>query len=456
MKTFLAEIMKRFRSTDTQFALMQYSNTFQLHFDFMEYRRSHDADHLVWRIKQLQGTTYTATAMRKVVRELFTSGRGARDEATKVLIVITDGNKYGDPLSYSDAIPEAERAGIVRYAIGVGEAFSSDTAQQELQEIASEPTNEHVFRVDNFDTLQGIQSQLQEKIFTCKGSPDAMNMSLGFSLAAQGSQFLHSFWQLQRIQDTQPECPRHVTDIALLVDGSGSIAPVDFGKMKTFLAEIMKRFRSTDTQFALMQYSNKFELHFDFMQYRRSHDPDHLVSRIEQLQGTTYTATAMRKVVRELFTSGRGARDEATKVLIVITDGNKFGDPLSYSDAIPEAERAGIVRYAIGVGEAFSSDTAQQELQEIASEPTNEHVFRVDNFDTLQGIQSQLQEKIFTCKGSPDAKNMSLGFSLAAQGSQFLVGTTPRGDGCWDWGPTFSPSSFQGKAPSPNPNTHGC
>ncbi|XP_043405230.1 integrin alpha-M isoform X2 [Chelonia mydas] len=230
-------------------------------------------------------------------------------------------------------------------------------------------------------------------------SLDAMNMSLGLSLASRGSQFLHSFWQLQHILDTQPECPRRVTDIALLVDGSGSIAPVDFGKMKTFLAEIMKRFRSTDTQFALMQYSNKFELHFDFMEYRRSHDPDHLVWRIEQLHGTTYTATAIRKVVRELFISGKGARDEATKVLIVITDGQKYKDPLSYSDAIPEAERAGIIRYAIGVGEAFSSDTAQQELQEIASEPTNEHVFRVDNFDTLQGIQSQLQEKIFTCKG---------------------------------------------------------
>ncbi|EMP23835.1 Integrin alpha-D [Chelonia mydas] len=89
-------------------------------------------------------------------RELFTSGRGARDKATNVLIVITDGQKYKDPLSYSDAIPEAERAGIVRYAIG---------------EITSEPTDEHVFRVDNFDALQGIQNQLQAKIFAIEEMP---------------------------------------------------------------------------------------------------------------------------------------------------------------------------------------------------------------------------------------------------------------------------------------------
>ncbi|XP_026502123.1 integrin alpha-D-like, partial [Terrapene carolina triunguis] len=202
--------------------------------------------------------------------------------------------------------------------------------------------------------------------------PDAVNMSLGLSLAAWGSNLLvcgptvhracgenmyvngycflldQSLQQRQRIPDTLAECPRHATDIALLVDSSGSIARQDFTKMKTFLSEIMKRFRSIDTQFALMQYSNKFREHFDFLQYRRSRDPDRLLTSVQQLMGATHTATAIQKVVRELFTSGRGARDEATKILIVITDGEKYKDPLSYSDAIPEAERAGIIRYAIG------------------------------------------------------------------------------------------------------------
>ncbi|CAM5148642.1 unnamed protein product [Natator depressus] len=290
--------------------------------------------------------------------------------------------------------------------------------------------------------------------------PDAMNMSLGLSLASRDSQFLvcgptvhracgenmyvngycflltQSLQQVQRIPDNLPECPRRATDIALLVDGSGSIAPVDFGKMKTFLIEIMKRFRSTDTQFALMQYSDKFQLHFDFMQYRRSHGPDHLVSRIEQLKGTTHTATAMRKVVRELFTSGRGARDEATKVLIVITDGNKYGDQLSYSETIPEAERAGIIRYAIGVGGAFSRDTAQQELQEIASEPTKEHVFRVDNFDALQGIENQLEEKIFGIEGTQSQSGSSFQLEMSQEGFSSLL--SPDGPvlgavGVYDW-----------------------
>nr|XP_025038902.1 integrin alpha-D-like [Pelodiscus sinensis] len=118
--------------------------------------------------------------------------------------------------------------------------------------------------------------------------------------------------------------------------------------MKTFLSEIMKSFRSTDTQFALMQYSNKFKEHFNFTEYRRNRDLNVLVQGIEKIHGTTHTASAIRKVVRELFTSESGAREEATKVLIVITDGQKNEDPLSYSDVIPEVERAGIIRYAVG------------------------------------------------------------------------------------------------------------
>ncbi|XP_044870413.1 integrin alpha-D-like [Mauremys mutica] len=290
--------------------------------------------------------------------------------------------------------------------------------------------------------------------------PDAMNMSLGLSLAARGSQFLvcgptvhqacgenmyvngycflldQSLRQLRCIPDSLPECPKNGTDIVLLVDGSGSIKPEDFEKMKTFVSEIMKRFRSTDTQFALMQYSHRFRDHFDFSEYRSSRDPDQLLQGVEQLHGSTFTASAIQQVVEELFISGRGARDEATKVLIVITDGKKLNDPLSYSDAIPEAERAGIIRYAIGVGKAFFSDTAQQELHVIASEPTNEHVFQVDSFDALQGIRSQLQEKIFAIEGTQSQSGSSFQLEMAQEGFSSLL--SPDGPvlgavGAYDW-----------------------
>lgn len=51
--------------------------------------------------------------------KLFSTSRGARKDASKILIVITDGEKTGDHLRYDDVIPAAEAAGILRYAVGV-------------------------------------------------------------------------------------------------------------------------------------------------------------------------------------------------------------------------------------------------------------------------------------------------------------------------------------------------
>lgn len=51
--------------------------------------------------------------------QLFSAQNGARKDASKILIVITDGEKRGDPLSYQAVTPMANAAGIIRYAIGV-------------------------------------------------------------------------------------------------------------------------------------------------------------------------------------------------------------------------------------------------------------------------------------------------------------------------------------------------
>lgn len=62
--------------------------------------------------------TFPSSALDR--RELFKSSSGARKNALKILVVITDGEKYGDPLEYEDVIPEADREGVIRYVIGVG------------------------------------------------------------------------------------------------------------------------------------------------------------------------------------------------------------------------------------------------------------------------------------------------------------------------------------------------
>ena len=50
---------------------------------------------------------------------MFIPGKGAREDANKILIVITDGRKYDDMLEYSQVIPLADKLEVTRYAIGV-------------------------------------------------------------------------------------------------------------------------------------------------------------------------------------------------------------------------------------------------------------------------------------------------------------------------------------------------
>ncbi|KAF4015776.1 hypothetical protein G4228_007372 [Cervus hanglu yarkandensis] len=276
---------------------------------------------------------------------------------------------------------------------------------------------------------------------------EAVDMSLGLSLAASThlSQLLacgptvhkacgvnmyikgtclllDSHLQIIRtVPAALPECPNQEIDIAFLIDGSGSIDRADFKRMKDFVRAVMDLSKGTDTQFSLMQYSNLMKTHFTFSQFQTTRSSRSLVDPIAQLNGLTFTATGIQKVVRELFHRRNGARTNARKIIIVITDGEKFKDPLKYSDVIPEAEKANIIRYAIGVGDAFQAHTARQELDIIGSKPSDEHVFMVDNFAALSSIQKQLQEKIFAVEGTQSTASSSFQHEMSQEGFSSIL-----------------------------------
>ncbi|XP_044513472.1 integrin alpha-D-like [Gracilinanus agilis] len=291
---------------------------------------------------------------------------------------------------------------------------------------------------------------------------EAVNMSLGLSLATgpNSSQLLacgptvhqacgkniymkgfcfvldSKLQQRKTIPAALQECPKQENDIVFLIDGSTSINSHDFQQMKSFVRAVINQFKETNTLFSLMQYSNLLKIHFTFADFQRSTNWGNLVNPILQLRGLTYTATAIRKVVTELFQSWNGARKNATKILIVITDGEKYQDKLQYKDVIPEADQAGIIRYAIGVGDAFEYASAQEELNIIASKPAKEHVFQVNNFSALKNIQEQLQEKIFAIEGTQFRSSISFrhemsqaGFSAAFSSMGPVLGTV----GSFDW-----------------------
>nr|DBA18871.1 TPA: hypothetical protein GDO54_014766 [Pyxicephalus adspersus] len=273
------------------------------------------------------------------------------------------------------------------------------------------------------------------------GSDDGIDTSLGFSLAVQekSPQLLTCGPTLQRqcgenvyvngrcyqldpttqepqriLPDYLPECNLFSLDIVFLIDGSGSVGTADFTRMLRFVSTVMTLFSNSDTQFALMQYSSNFQTHFDFNRFSSVRNPTDLTSDITQMRQLTRTATGIHKVTTELFVPSSGARNKAVKLLIVITDGQTYGDDRKLEDSANEARNRGIVCFAIGVGNAFNHDAAIAELQTIAS--SSDRIFKVTDFSALSKFQKTLQEKIFAIEGTQSKDATSFQMEMSQEG----------------------------------------
>uniref|UniRef100_A0A8C4Q2A8 VWFA domain-containing protein n=1 Tax=Eptatretus burgeri TaxID=7764 RepID=A0A8C4Q2A8_EPTBU len=90
-------------------------------------------------------------------------------------------------------------------------------------------------------------------------------------------------------------CPMHPVDVAVLMDGSGSVNQLDFKRAKKFVIELMKSFKNRDAQLAVVQYSTRSRIELSFSQYKNN--PEKIISAINQKTGGTNTATAIKFVL---------------------------------------------------------------------------------------------------------------------------------------------------------------
>ncbi|KAI3365698.1 hypothetical protein L3Q82_010762, partial [Scortum barcoo] len=249
------------------------------------------------------------------------------------------------------------------------------------------------------------------------------------------------------------EC-RTQADIAFLLDGSGSVADQDFQRMKTFVKNLIKSFLGKDTQFAIAQFSRSPTIHYYFNTFD-ARIWEAQIDQIRQLTGQTYTATAIRHVVNNVFSPWGGSRSNVRKVLIVITDGES-NDRNYLEGAANLAENQKIVRFAIGVGNAFNSFGAKKELQTIASSPSANYVFQVQNFAALEIIRKSLQDKIFSIEGaSGETLEMEMsqegfsaafvpgGIQMAIVGAKQWTGGYQRYTGSGVKGTSFEPMNIE-------------
>ncbi|KAM6163682.1 integrin alpha-E [Rhynchocyon petersi] len=188
------------------------------------------------------------------------------------------------------------------------------------------------------------------------------------------------------------------TEIAIVLDGSGSIDPPDFQRAKDFISNMMRDIyeKCFECSFALVQYGDEIRTEFDLQDSQDVMASLARVQNITQVGKVTKTASAIQHVLDSIFIPSRGSRKKATKVMVVLTDGDTFHDPLNLTTVVNSPKMKDIERFSIGVG-VFKSD---KELKLIASDPDETHVFKVTNYSALDGLLSRLQQRIVHMEGA--------------------------------------------------------
>ncbi|XP_067883688.1 integrin alpha-D-like [Heterodontus francisci] len=246
--------------------------------------------------------------------------------------------------------------------------------------------------------------------------------------------------KLQALSSLTPgyeECPIVALDVVFLFDGSNSLSKRDLENNKRFMLNMMNSSDTSLMQFAVVQYSGVQKIELNFKEFRDEKiDLAAKIKEIKLMESVTLTANAIDFVIKNVFTEDQGARDEATRLLIVITDGETTAGDQDLAKTIESAEEKNIIRCAIGVGDGFSPGSrAEKELETIASSPS--YLIKVKSYGDLQNIFEGLKSKIYNIEGTHTLTNESSfaqelaqgGFSALLTRDTLAVGTV----GAFDW-----------------------
>ncbi|XP_034042622.1 collagen, type XXVIII, alpha 2a [Thalassophryne amazonica] len=188
------------------------------------------------------------------------------------------------------------------------------------------------------------------------------------------------------------KCKERPMELVFVIDSSESVGPENFEIIKDFVTRLVDRTTvgRNATRIGLVLYSLEVHLEFNLARYMSKQDVKQAIRNMPYMGEGTYTGTAIRKATHEAFFS---ARPGVRKVAIVITDGQTDKrEPVKLDIAVREAHAANIEMYALGI--VNSSDPTQaeflRELNLIASDPDSEHMYRIDDFNTLSALESQL------------------------------------------------------------------
>eukprot|EP00063_Salmo_salar_P082405 XP_014057240.1 PREDICTED: integrin alpha-10-like [Salmo salar] len=287
----------------------------------------------------------------------------------------------------------------------------------------------------SFDLFSNHNYMLFHDISPSRLYPILLLISLSLSRSYSLCSFMHPIMCV-----FCPGCATYM-DIVIVLDGSNSIYP--WYEVQNFLSNILSKFHISPEQMqvGVLQYGEVAVHEWSLRDYQTTKEVVEAAKNISRQEGReTRTAYAIHMGCTEAFSPERGAREGATKVMIVVTDGESH-DGEELPDALEECEKRNITRYAIAVLGHYirrqqDPETFISEIKYIASDPDDKYFFNVTDEAALNDIVDALGDRIFTLEGTLGYNESSfkfemsqIGFSTHVLDDGILFGMV----GAYDW-----------------------
>ncbi|KAJ8354327.1 hypothetical protein SKAU_G00218940, partial [Synaphobranchus kaupii] len=362
---FLASLVDSFDVGPDQvrIGLVQYSTSPVTEFFLNAYTDKQEILQHIQNLPYRGGGTKIGLSLEFMLAQHFVeqSGSRANEGVPQLAVVITDGQSQDSVKQQAEMV---KRRGITLYAIGI-----KDAVLEELQEIASDPDDKHVYSVSDFAALQGISQSVIQVL--CTTVEEAK----------------------RQIAHVSQECTKAtMADIVFLVDGSSTIGLDNFQEIRLFLHDFVDGLDIGihKVRVGLAQFSN--EPHQEFL-LREHTEKTVLLERIDNLEyrlGGTETGKALQFLQSTYFTEAGGSRasEHVPQIAVVITDGSSTDDVQAPARQL---RKQGVIIFAIGIGKADKA-----ELQEIANSPHNHFLISIESYQALQKLTESLLRTVCT------------------------------------------------------------
>lgn len=193
-------------------------------------------------------------------------------------------------------------------------------------------------------------------------------------------------------------CPGKPNDVIFLVDTSRSIWRPHFEAQLRFVLDIIKRFQvgpgENETRIAIATYAQRPWPQFNLRDFYRMQDIDISVMAIQHMGGyRTNSGAALEFGVHRMLQPTFGARQNSTKAIVLMTDGQSQ-DNVKAIEVASKAKEEGIIIIVIAVGRGIVLKT----LDAIVSSPVRNHLFVREDFMSLNGVSIEVARRI--CKST--------------------------------------------------------